>query len=382
MPPVDGAGIAQIGAEVAPPATPTPLLRDATTVQVPPPPGAATEPLAAESAPSIVPPLLPPAPPAAPAAEGTWHSESMMVATGFLELAPWVPPARTYRIYEPAVLAAEPCVLIVLHGCRQSAEDIAEGTRLNEFADARGWLVVYPEQATAANKYGCWNWFDPANVRGDGECAIIVAIQDAVRSRFGRGQAPTFLAGMSAGGALVSLLALRFPERWSGVAVHSGLAFGAATDPWGAQRAMREGATGLAAAQALRAASDAAGIPAIVLHGNADEVVDRRNAEQLVRQFLGWNRYFPIAAAWDDAPLPPVDDAHLQTPFRHPYVLRDYSLSGHAPVRECEVIGMGHAWSGGDGAVPYHDELGPDASALMMDFFAAVVGTPADTGAI
>jgi poly(hydroxyalkanoate) depolymerase family esterase len=344
------------------------------TAKIPLPPEA---PESASATPDVERRAPRPAPPAPPAPGGKWYSETMMVAGGRIDLAPWVLPARTYRIYEPATLAADPCLLMVLHGCRQTAEDIAEGTRLNEHADERGWLVVYPEQAIAANKYGCWNWFDPANQRGDGECAIIVAMQDAVRLRFGMGHAHTFLAGMSAGGALVSQLALRYAERWAAVAVHSGLPYGAATDPWGAQRAMREGALNLAAAQALRLDSSAGAVPAIILHGNADNVVNRRNAELLVRQFLGWNGYFPNASDWDSAALPPVDDAHLKTPHGHPYILRDYGRRGQPPVRECEVVGMGHAWSGGDSALPYHDELGPDASALMVEFFAGVSSSAA-----
>ncbi len=339
------------------------------TAKIPLPPKA---PESASATPGVERRAPRPAPPAPAAPRGRWYSETMMVAAGRIDLAPWVPPARTYRIYEPAALAPDPCLLVVLHGCRQTAEDIAEGTRLNEHAEERGWLVVYPEQAIAANKYGCWNWFDPANQRGDGECAIIVAMQDAVRLRYGLEHAHTFLAGMSAGGALVSLLALRYPERWAAVAIHSGLPYGAATDPWGAQRAMREGALNLAAAQTLRLDSSAAAVPALILHGNADNVVDRRNAELLMRQFLGWNGYFPNAADWDNAALPPVDDAHLKTPYGHSYILRDYGQPDRAPVRECEVVGMGHAWSGGDSALPYHDELGPDASALMVEFFAGI----------
>jgi poly(3-hydroxybutyrate) depolymerase len=335
-----------------------------------PPPREALE--STSAAPDIERKAPRPVQPAPAAPRGKWYSETMMVAGGRIDLAPWVLPARTYRIYEPAVLAADPCLLVVLHGCRQTAEDIAEGTRLNEHADERGWLVVYPEQAIAANKYGCWNWFDPANHRGDGECAIIAAMQDAVRSRFGMEHVHTFLAGMSAGGALVSQLALRHPERWAAVAIHSGLPYGAATDPWGAQRAMREGALNLAAAQGLRPASIAGAVPALILHGNEDNVVNRRNAGLLVRQFLGWNGYFPDAPDWDSAALPPVDVSHLKTPYGHPYILRDYGEPGRTPVRECEVIGMGHAWSGGDSALPYHDELGPDASALMVEFFAGV----------
>jgi Esterase PHB depolymerase len=142
-------------------------------------------------------------------------------------------------------------------------------------------------------------------------------------------------------------------------------------------RVAREGALDLADAQALRLESSAAAVAALILHGNADAVVDRRNADLLVRQFLGWNGYFPQASDWDSAALPPVDASHLKTPYGHAYILRDYGRSGQAPVRECEVVGMGHAWSGGDSAVSHHDELGPDASALMMEFFAALAALPA-----
>jgi poly(hydroxyalkanoate) depolymerase family esterase len=330
-------------------------------------------------------PIATPAPGEAPptlAPAGKWLNDSITALTGTIDLAPWVLPVRTYKVYEPAVLAAKPCVLLVLHGCQQTADDIAEGTRLNEHADERGWLVVYPEQAIAANKFGCWNWFDPANNRGAGECALIVAMQDAVRARYELDYAPTFLAGMSAGGALASLLALSFPERWAAVAIHSGLPFGAATDPWGARRAMREGARNLIAARALRLVSPGAPpVPAIILHGNEDAVVHRRNADLLVRQFLGWNGYFPDAEDWENAPLPPVEDAHVKTLYGHPYILRDYGRPDRAPVCECEVVGMGHAWSGGDSALPYHDELGPDASALMVEFFAGIAKAAPAAGA-
>lgn len=322
-------------------------------------------------------PLAPGAPDEAPLSlprGGKWLDQSISIPSGRVDLAPWVLPARSYKVYEPAELGEPPGILLVLHGCRQSAEDIAVGTRLNEHADERGWLVLYPQQAKLANKNNCWNWFDPANNRGDGECALVVAMHDAVRERFGLAGAPTFLAGMSAGGALASQLALLFPERWAGVAIHSGLPYGAATDPWAALRVMREGATSLAAARALRrAAPDAPAIPAIVLHGNKDAVVNRRNADLLVRQFLGWDGYFGDSDDWENAPIHPVDDSHVKTRYGHPYILRDYCLPSRAQVRECEVIGMGHAWSGGDSTLPYHDELGPDASALMVEFFAGIV---------
>jgi len=261
----------------------------------------------------------------------------------------------------------------MLHGCKQTSSEIAEGTRLNEHADDRGWIIVYPEQSKSANKYGCWNWFDPANGRGHGECALIAAMHEAVRARHKIRARRTLLAGMSAGGALVSQLALRYSPQWAGIAIHSGLPFGAATDPWGAQRAMREGAADLEAARELkRTTPDAVSIPAIIMHGNEDSVVHRRNADLLVRQFLGWNKYFPDDLDWSAVPLPPVVETALSTANGHTYTLRDYGEGILPPVRECEVAGMGHAWSGGDSTLPFHDALGPDATALMMEFFSGV----------
>jgi poly(3-hydroxybutyrate) depolymerase len=304
---------------------------------------------------------------------GEWRDDTASLANGRIDLAPWLLPARSYRVYKPAKLAADPCIVMMLHGCRQTPGEIADGTRLNEHADDRGWIVVYPEQSRSANKYGCWNWFDPANGRGDGECALIAAMHEAVRTRYRIRRRRTFLAGMSAGGALVSQLSLLYSTQWAGAAVHSGLPFGAATDPWGAQRAMREGAAHLDAARALRQrTADAASIPALIMHGDEDSVVHRRNAELLVRQYLGWNDYFGDATDWAVAPLPPAVDTAIATDHAHAYVLRSYGEGILPPVRECEVVGMGHAWSGGDRSVPFHDALGPDATALMMEFFSGV----------
>jgi poly(3-hydroxybutyrate) depolymerase len=318
-------------------------------------------------------PLDQPQTPPVRARRNRWQRETMHEVGGRIDLFPWVPPERTYRVFVPGTLSPDPCIVMMLHGCKQTPEDIAEGTRLNEHAEDLGWIVVYPEQSRAANKYGCWNWFDPANARGDGECALIMAIHAAVRARLKLNEPRSFLAGMSAGGALASLLALHYARHWAVVAIHSGLPYGAATDPWGAQRAMREGAHDLDAAAKLKArAVDTSPLPAVIMHGNEDAVVNRRNADLLVRQFLGWNGYFPEGSDWANAPLPPAVLTQQSTTYGHPYILRDFGEGLHPPVRECEVVGMGHAWSGGDSALPFHDEMGPDASALMMEFFATI----------
>src|SRR5207244_4269737 len=74
---------------------------------------------------------------------------------------------RAYRLYVPPRPPTESLPLVVaLHGCWQTPEDFAQGTRLNEAAERRGFLALYPAQRQGHNPSRCWNWFDPASNRG------------------------------------------------------------------------------------------------------------------------------------------------------------------------------------------------------------------------
>ncbi|HEY3533267.1 MAG TPA: PHB depolymerase family esterase, partial [Casimicrobiaceae bacterium] len=66
-------------------------------------------------------------------------------------------------------------LLVLLHGCRQTPEDIAALTRIVDHADAEGMLVLLPRQTPQANEWGCWNWFEANTERGAGEAAIVAA---------------------------------------------------------------------------------------------------------------------------------------------------------------------------------------------------------------
>ncbi|MFB9122983.1 alpha/beta hydrolase family esterase, partial [Paraburkholderia dipogonis] len=93
---------------------------------------------------------------------------------------------RQYKLYVPAVYNSEPLPLIVmLHGCTQNADDFAAGTRMNEMAERHGFIVVYPNQAQAANHSKCWNWFKPADqLRDEGEPSLIAGITREVMGRY------------------------------------------------------------------------------------------------------------------------------------------------------------------------------------------------------
>src|SRR2546428_6869312 len=91
--------------------------------------------------------------------------------------------SRPYFVYTPGNYRPGTPVplLVMLHGCTQTAADFAAGTQMDELADAHHFLVLYPQQTTLANPAACWNWFVPANqTRGRGEPAILAGIVETV----------------------------------------------------------------------------------------------------------------------------------------------------------------------------------------------------------
>ena len=115
--------------------------------------------------------------------------------------------ARLYKVYVPAqysVASTERVPMVVmLHGCTQSPDDFANGTRMNALADEHGFIVVYPAQSANANVQKCWNWFRTQDqVRESGEPAIIAGITRDVASTYRIDERRIFVAGMSAGAAM------------------------------------------------------------------------------------------------------------------------------------------------------------------------------------
>lgn len=131
-------------------------------------------------------------------------------------------------MYTPAGLhpgKAAP-LIVVLHGCNQSAQDAALGTGVNALADRMGFVAVYPEQSAHDNPRHCWNWFDPRHqVRGSGEPAAIARITEQVLSRPGGAtldRKRVHVMGLSAGGAMAGILAATYPDIYASVGIHSG----------------------------------------------------------------------------------------------------------------------------------------------------------------
>ena len=294
-----------------------------------------------------------PAPVPAPLPEG-----AAFVTASFTNQA----GTRSYKLYLPSELTGEPLPLVVmLHGCTQSPEDFAAGTRMNALAEEHGCLVAYPAQPAAANPSKCWNWFSPDDQRrGRGEPSLIAGITRQIMRDHPVDPRRVYVAGLSAGGATAAILGRAYPDLYAAIGVHSGLACGAASDLPSALTAMRQG-TGSAEWRAGAAAATGRGtrlVPTIVLHGDQDTTVHPRNGDEVIAQSR--------AAA---TPLRTTVQRG-QVPGGHAYSRTVYADPAGRPLLEHWTIhGAGHAWAGGSPHGSYTDPRGPDAAREMLRFF-------------
>ncbi len=282
---------------------------------------------------------------------------------------------RHYKLFVPPGAAGRSLPLVVmLHGCTQDPDDFAAGTGMNALAREQGFYVLYPAQAQEANPSRCWNWFKHNHqTRDRGETAVIASMTHALIQARGIDPERVYIAGLSAGGAMASLVAGAYPETFAAVGVHSGLPPGAARSLPQGLAAMRAGTggTALPAGIAVRMRSKASleppaalPVPAIVFHGDHDQTVHPLNGEQVVAAVLRSRLRSP--ASTDSRP---VIEQGVSPQGRRYTRSTHRSDTGQLIAEHWLVHGAGHAWSGGQTAGSYTDARGPDASREMLRFF-------------
>jgi poly(hydroxyalkanoate) depolymerase family esterase len=287
---------------------------------------------------------------------------------------------REYKVFLPSnhnevISHRKMPVITALHGCMQDAESFAGGTRLNEWAEKLGFAVYYPEQSKVFNIYNCWNWFLPINqTRNLGEAELIMGGLKKVSKKFSLNTKKTFLMGMSAGGAVVSILANSYPEKFKAIGAHHGTMYKAATDSSTAKDVVYNGSKVSPEVAAAKGFSSAGlrtrktPLPVVIIHGSRGAVMRAIHATQVETEFRIFNDYLDNGirdnSLDDDMTLEKFTPSGLYS-----YELTTWSHKNKVYIKRYMIETLGHAWSGGDNQYEFNDPHGPDATKIMLDFF-------------
>jgi poly(hydroxyalkanoate) depolymerase family esterase len=274
------------------------------------------------------------------------------------------------RIHVPANLPDNAPLVVVLHGCTQSAAGYDQGSGWSALADLHGFAVLFPEQQRANNANLCFNWFVPEDIRRDsGEALSIRQMIEAMVGAHGIDISRIFVIGLSAGGAMASVMLATYPEIFAGGAIIAGLPYGsAATIPEAFDRMHGHGGPSDTALQELlRGASNHDGPwPTIsVWHGTSDLTVNFSNADAIVAQ-------------WRDVHHVLEEPTHTEASNKHGVnVWRD--AKGRALIEVHSIAGMGHgtpidadAAEGGSMAAPFMLDVGISSTLEIARFWGLV----------
>jgi poly(hydroxyalkanoate) depolymerase family esterase len=277
--------------------------------------------------------------------------------------------AHAYKLYVPAGYSPDSTrlfpLVVMLHGCTQSPDDFAAGTRMNALADEHGLLVAYPAQSANANGSKCWNWFRPQDqARGAGEPALIAGITGEIVSQHRVDASRVYVAGLSAGAAMAVILGRTYPDLYAAVGAHSGLPYRAAHDVATAFTAMKGGSVTGGRHDEPRATGPgrqgvARPTPTIVFHGDRDHTVKPSNSAAIAAQVSVDGKSPTLHSSQEGVA------SGGRTYTRMVY----HDASGKTVVEQWRVHGAGHAWMGGSAKGTDTDPQGPDASAEMLRFF-------------
>ena len=294
------------------------------------------------------------------ASGGAWQEFTYSGPTG----------SRPYFVYTPDNYhPGTPLPLIVmLHGCTETAADFAVGTRMDELADTHQFIVVYPQQTLLNNPTTCWNWPLPENqVRGSGEPAIIAGIVETVEadtSQWTIDRSRVFVAGASAGAIMSVILGATYPDLFAAIGIAAGIEYPAgATSPSGLDPLK----AGELAYQAM--GSYARVVPTVVFQGTADPVVASINGDLVIQQWMQTD-YLASRERYHASFANPSSTVTASPPLSHPYIERTWNDSAGQEVQEYWLaIGASHVWTGGSPEGTFTDPFGPDISQILYRFF-------------
>lgn len=277
------------------------------------------------------------------------------------------PGALRGRFYVPASRPASPALVVVLHGCTQTAAGYDDGSGWSRLADEQGFALLYPEQQRGNNANLCFNWFNTTDTQRDtGEALSIRQMIAAMVADYAVDPTRIFVTGLSAGGAMTSVMLATYPEVFAGGAIIAGLPYGtAASVPEAFDRMRAHGGPPAGALSALvTAATHHEGPwPKIsVWHGDNDATVSHANAALIVEQWRAIH-----GASREPSTVEQVD-GHARRVWR--------DADGREAIEAYRIAGLGHGTplrtSGADAcgtAGPYMIEAGISSTRRIADFW-------------
>jgi poly(hydroxyalkanoate) depolymerase family esterase len=270
--------------------------------------------------------------------------------------------------YIPEHLQSYPPLVVVLHGCTQTAGGYDHGTGWSALADRLGFALLLPEQTRANNPNGCFTWFNTEDTaRERGEALSIRQMIERMVIDHGIDRRRIYITGLSAGGAMTSVMLATYPDVFAGGAIVAGLPYGCATSVQEAFDAMFQGRIRPASewGDLVRAASPHTGPwPRVsVWHGSADPTVKPANADEIVKQWAdvhGLTEASAVATTVDGYPHRVWRDADGEN------VLELYTITGM-------THGVPIATGGGEGncgqAAPFIIDAGISSTYRIAQFW-------------
>lgn len=243
------------------------------------------------------------------------------------------PGALRGYIYVPQGLKRNAALVVVLHGCTQTAAGYDHGSGWSQMADRYGFAVLFAEQQKHNNPHLCFNWFlKNDRRRGHGEALSIRQMVAAAVQAQSIDLRRIFVTGLSAGGAMACVMLATYPEVFAGGAIIAGLPYGcASTVPEAFDRMRGHGmpADAELVASVKNASEHSASWPTLsIWHGTNDMTVSAQNASAICSQ---WSALHSVG----DLPnLIEEVDGHPRRVWR--------DLKGRDVIEEYSVLGMGH----------------------------------------
>jgi poly(hydroxyalkanoate) depolymerase family esterase len=275
-----------------------------------------------------------------------------------------------YELYVPSTYqagTAEPLV-VALHGCTETGDQFRQLSQWDKLAEAEGFLVVFPQQEQSSNQMKCWNFFKGEHMkRGAGEPANIAGLTKWLEQHYNVDPQRVYVNGLSAGGAMASVMAATYPDLYAAVGIGSGCEY-AATAACAGYRSADPVQAGQGAYKAM--GSYAHQMPFIVFQGDADKTVPPANADQVVEQWQVTDDWIDDGANNGSVPRSPTATTPGVAPGGRSFTIRSYGDGHDGELGQLWLVqGMGHAWSGGCSCESYADPAGPDETAAMYAFF-------------